>query len=202
MGGFLLDYLPLRSDLPTPTPSDVFLFQYPTQRPFIVGKHLFDAVVSHLVALEVLFDELVLLSDFFFVAHTRHYRPARQKTATRRPVVSRVARGVPQRVGRVTALFRHETERSVAKRLQTGCSQREPSLGVPSVGIRRSVECVVAIVGNRNERPLQSIHEPRRPTVSPTQRGISAAFVRGTGRHDGSRREGTGLPRQRPAETG
>jgi len=49
--------------------SDVLLFENPPECAFVVGEHLSDALVVHVLVVELLFQELVLLADFFFVAH-------------------------------------------------------------------------------------------------------------------------------------
>ena len=48
----------------------MLFFENPPERALVVGKHLADALVAHLLVLELFGEELVLVSDFGFVAHT------------------------------------------------------------------------------------------------------------------------------------
>ena len=49
--------------------SDVFLFENPSERPLVVREHLTDALVVHVLVVELFFQELVLLADLLFVSH-------------------------------------------------------------------------------------------------------------------------------------
>lgn len=53
--------------------SHVFFFEHPAESAPIVREHPLDAIVIHLVTLEVFFQEFVLLSDLFFVSHGSLY---------------------------------------------------------------------------------------------------------------------------------
>jgi len=49
----------------------VLLFEDPPERTLVVREHLADALVVHLLVVELFGEELVLVADFRFVAHTR-----------------------------------------------------------------------------------------------------------------------------------
>jgi hypothetical protein len=50
----------------------MFLLQHPAERALVVREHLSNSLVAHLLVVEVLSEELVLLADLVFVAHTRN----------------------------------------------------------------------------------------------------------------------------------
>jgi len=55
----------------------MFFFQHPAERALVVSEQLFDAAVVHLLVVQLLAEELVLLTNLVFRAHERGYGPCR-----------------------------------------------------------------------------------------------------------------------------
>ncbi|MFT4904731.1 MAG: L-asparaginase [Natronomonas sp.] len=56
--------------------SDVLLLENPPEGALVVGKHLPDSLVVHVLIIEFVLQEFVLLADLLFVAHTSSLGPA------------------------------------------------------------------------------------------------------------------------------
>jgi len=60
--------IPIHKD--TVSPLHILLFEHPSQRAFVVCEQFSNALVPHLLVGELLAEELVLLANLGFVAHT------------------------------------------------------------------------------------------------------------------------------------
>ena len=67
----VISYWEVTPDKDTAFPLHILLFQHPPQRSLVVCEQLPNTFVAHLVVVELFLEELVLLANLGFVAHTK-----------------------------------------------------------------------------------------------------------------------------------